>query len=88
MGQTAVQPDDAGDVEAAWRDDLAQRPGTKTRRDSKADKNPAAPAAKKAPATQRVTRAFQATSNWKLAASPAGTGETGETGLARIYADG
>ena len=46
---------------------------------------PIAPAAKKAPATQRVTRAFQATSNWKLAASLAGTGETGPAG---IYADG
>ena len=27
LGQTAVQPDDVGDVEAAWRKDLAQRPG-------------------------------------------------------------
>ena len=76
MGQTAVQPNKGGDIEAAWRKD----PARQQRRHG-----PIAPVAKKAPATQRVTRAFQATSNWKLAASPAGTGETG---LARIYADG
>lgn len=59
-----------------WHKDLARQ---------QSRQEPAAPAAKKAPATQRVTRAFRATSNWKLAASPAGTGETGP---ARTYADG
>ena len=63
--------------------------GAKTRRKDLARQQsrqgPVAPTAKKAPATQRVTRAFRATSNWKLAASPAGTGETSP---ARTYADG
>ena len=80
LGQTAVQPDEEWDAEAAGAMTWHKDPARQQRRHG-----PIAPVAKKAPATQRVTRAFQATSNWKLAASPAGTGETG---LARIYADG